>query len=224
MHRRMIFTNVEFSQTMFKNKKLILDKRSVKSEFEDVRVQTHGCAIFRINSEEVGFSFQTTQAKTKIGNQVIQNIEVQEALNPIKNVNPIIICTNDDFKKIFNIDYDLNNMFNAKRYCSVSNEHDKLYFWLRSVKKAICSQNAIKFELVNSKMSITELETFHDLEGKILTPAESKICEGVSNKDVVEMLENEMKDIDVNKDNNEWKLGILEEYKTNYNDLISFLR
>jgi hypothetical protein len=98
-------------------KKINLDiEKKINLDIDIKNYIEHGAVVLLLPNNMVAFSMHTSKNKTKIANSIIYNINMDEDINPIQNVNPLIITSLHNFKKYFKFDSNLDSLFAKTRY------------------------------------------------------------------------------------------------------------
>lgn len=131
----------------------------------------HGCTAIVLKNNFVAFSMHTSKGKSKIYGNEVENIKINEELNPIEYTNPIQYVTLENFKSYFDMSADPREMLSSNRY-GKNEEEDLLYCCLRAYKIALDSkEGALLINMDNVPAEITN--NFEILENNtVLTPAQ----------------------------------------------------
>lgn len=166
-----------------KIKKMINPRDTKFLENSSYRKHIHGGSFVQINKNEIAFSFHTSKKQSKLLNDTLENIPVEEDLNIIKFTNPLIIYNIIIFNKLFKIDKNFNQFINSPRYGDPDKiqQYDTLYLALRAFSKCISSASPVYVLTCKDNELVSEKKTFFltNPNSETFTPAEISLtpCE-----------------------------------------------
>lgn len=128
----------DFDEDIFKNKiflESLEEQNDISINKYNAPKQNHGFSAFMLSEDIIAFTLHSSQPTFSLFGIEVDNLKVEEDLNPIKYVNPIHFMKIKDFLNAFNI-YGPEKLLSSKRY-GVNEDYDLAYCAFRAGVKSM---------------------------------------------------------------------------------------
>lgn len=211
MSKELLIPNKKFDKELWSEKKIIY-----KNNF-GVNKNIHGFSGIMLG-DKIAYTFHTSQHETIWNNIDFKNIEIGEAHNPIKFVNPIQIMSIKDFFKYYKIT-DPDSMLSNFRYGN-NKLSDMAYCSLRALAKSLSStEKPMLIEMGEQKIYTKDFFTNDKESQTVLTPAQTALKEIEFEKIKIFLVEEIYKDMHSIEKNKITKDKLLDKVRDNGKEL-----